>query len=286
MTRSDVLRTATRSLPVNNIVFDEQIPDDYEEIDNTSELSLQLFHIDDNSINLRSATNCLPVRRRGKKITHGNLRINYHYHKSSYDKKMCLQHVGRHNGVLVAVVAFGELSARNISHVLCRLRVNYKIVLPNEIPTFQPTHIILSGGSKHVYEYDHYPLPEWVINSNVPVLGICYGMQLIVHTFGGIVIRMPKKEHGPVEITELLYGDKLLQQVTSYRWMNRHDQVISIPNTFDITAVTKDNHIAAFTDHKRWWAVQYHPESQRCGTLHLFRTFLRNSSFQDSPLYI
>src|SRR5579863_7613215 len=95
---------------------------------------------------------------------------------------------------LVALVAFGATSCQKISRVLTRLNIDYRIVLPNEIPEWQPTHIILSGGPKHVYEDDHDPMPQWVLDSECPVLGICYGMQLIAKTFGGIVVAMPEKE--------------------------------------------------------------------------------------------
>lgn len=174
----------------------------------------------------------------------------------------------------VALVMFGKMSSKRIGYILNILGVNYKIVLPNEIPDFEPTHIILSGGPKHVYENDHYPMPKWVLETQCPVLGICYGMQIIAHTFGGIVNKMVEVEHGPVEITEII--DKY--QMTYVRWMNRNDRVFLVPNIFDITAVTNQNHIAAFTDYKKWWAVQYHPESYKHGDINVFRRFLTQTS--------
>jgi len=66
---------------------------------------------------------------------------------------------------------------------LDKLKVKYKIVFENEnILPFNPTHVILTGGPKHVYDEDHYKIPPWVINSNVPVLGICYQIQFVAHT--------------------------------------------------------------------------------------------------------
>jgi GMP synthase (glutamine-hydrolysing) len=171
---------------------------------------------------------------------------------------------------LVALVMFGKTSSENISQVLIRLKICYRIVLPDEIPTFKPTHIIMSGGPKHVYESDHYKMPQWVLDSNCPVLGICYGMQLIAHTFGGTVIKMREKEEGSVNVTEIISDI----QSTQPRWMKRHDQVLSIPNIFDITGVTDRDHIAAFTDYKKWWAVQYHPEYRRCRDLKFFQKFI------------
>jgi GMP synthase (glutamine-hydrolysing) len=154
--------------------------------------------------------------------------------------------------------------------------VTYRIVLPEEKPTFKPTHIILSGGPKHVYDQNHYSMPQWVLDSDCPVLGICYGMQLIAKTFGGNVIRMPEKEEGPVEVTEIING----VQSGHIRWMNRYDRVISVPGNFDITGVTDRDHIASFTDHRKWWAVQYHPESTKHGDITVLKRFLSSETIK------
>lgn len=172
---------------------------------------------------------------------------------------------------LVALISFGKDSTKRITRALTRLNVDYRIILPHEVPLFQPTHIILTGGPKHVYEPDHYPMPQWILNCQTPVLGVCYGMQLIAHTFKGTVVKMDIAEQGPVEVTEMING----QQVTNIRWMNRFDQVVSVPPNFTITGVTNRNHIASFTDYKKWWAIQYHPEASKHGDLNIFRRFFR-----------
>lgn len=171
---------------------------------------------------------------------------------------------------IVAIVRFGKHSTEGIVRSLIRLNIKYGIVLPHEIPSFEPSHIILSGGPKHVYEADYYPMPEWVIKSKAPVLGICYGMQLIVQTYRGIVRRMAEKEKGLIEVTEIING----KQSVYPRWMNRQDQVLSIPNRFTVTGVTNTNDIAAFTDGYKWWAIQYHPETRKWWDLNVFRRFL------------
>jgi len=171
---------------------------------------------------------------------------------------------------LVALITFGEVSSAGISRVLTRLGVEYRIVLPNETPNFKPTHIILSGGPKHVYDLNYSSLPQWILDIKCPVLGICYGMQLIAKTFGGTITRMKEKEEGPVNVTEFI--DNV--QLTHIRWMNRYDQVTSIPNMFSITGVTDKNHIAAFTDYNKWWAIQYHPESSKYLDISVFKRFL------------
>lgn len=171
----------------------------------------------------------------------------------------------------VIVVCFGKSSTNGICSILRRFGVKYITLLPDEIPKFEPTHVILSGGPKHVYDLDHYVMPLWVIQTHCPVLGICYGMQLIAHTFQGIVIKMPEIEKGLIEITEIIDH----KQTRLLRWMNRNDRVISLPSNFYITGVTSRNHIASFTDYKKWYAVQYHPESHHCKDSSLFRRFLQ-----------
>jgi len=181
---------------------------------------------------------------------------------------------------MVALLVFGNDSARRLEIALKRLNIKYGTVLYNETPSFTPTHIILSGGPKHVYEEDHHPMPKWILDSNAPILGVCYGMQLIAKTFGGTVVKMVEREHGPVEVTEFINGS----QVNKTRWMNRFDQVVLLPDIFTITGVTHNNHIACFTDHKKWWAVQYHPESAKHGDLNIIKNFLAINNNQSCRL--
>lgn len=177
------------------------------------------------------------------------------------------------NNIIVALVAFGKDSTNRLSSMLTKLKVNHQIVYLNEIPLFKYTHIILSGGPKHVYEIDHYHMPQWVLDSNAPVLGVCYGMQLIAKTFGGIVAPMRNVEKGAVEVTEIING----HQVIGSRWMNRLDTVVVLTPNFTTTGVTYLNHIAAFTDYDKWWAVQYHPESKHHGDPNVLKRFLRQN---------
>jgi GMP synthase (glutamine-hydrolysing) len=193
-----------------------------------------------------------------------------------------------HDNIIVALIMFGTTSTKRISKVLVRLGVEYRILLPNETPSWKPTHVILSGSHKHVYESDGYQMPQWVLDTNCSVLGICYGMQLIVSTFGGTVVRMQQKEKGSVDVTEIIHNDlysernnktvlKSIYQITSKRWMNRYDQVVSVPEIFDITGVTTNNHIASLTDHKKWWGIQYHPEAVDHVDFDVFKRFFRMS---------
>ena len=165
--------------------------------------------------------------------------------------------------IFVILVAYGKTSSDKISKVLDQLNINYIITDPDFLPSYNDlnklTHIILSGGPKHVYDNEIFynKLPQWVIDINVPVLSICYGFQLVAYHFGGTVIKMDTKEEGLVEVTEIINN----QLIDNMRWMNRHDQVLILPPQFTITGITYHNHIAAFTDYNKWFCYQYHPEA-------------------------
>lgn len=158
--------------------------------------------------------------------------------------------------VLVVIVNYGNTSSYQIAETLNDLQVDYQIISYDETPSFQYTHIILSGGDSHVY-CDSQQLPHWVIQSPAPVIAICYGMQLVAHHFGGVVRRMDHLEKGLVQVIEIV--DEY--QSKTERWMNRYDHVIVVPPQFNVTGVTVKGHIAAFTDDDKYYAVQYHPES-------------------------
>ena len=167
------------------------------------------------------------------------------------------------------VINYGHQSSDNISSVLHRLNILNRVIEYDEEPKGYYTHIILSGGPDHVYDENSGKLPLWVCESNVPVLGICYGMQLIIYSFGGTVVNMGYTEKKLVNVTEIFNQT----QHTKLRWMNRTDIVTSIPDEFHITGITENNHIAAITDNKRWFGIQYHPESSHALDLDIFRLF-------------
>lgn len=160
--------------------------------------------------------------------------------------------------LFVIVINYGNTSSCKISNILNQLNINHLLYDPGVMPTYQElnklTHIILSGGPKHVYD-NQDQLPDWVIEINRPVLAICYGMQLVAHHFGGKVIRN-KKEKGIVYVTEIING----KIISKPRWMNRYDNVIIVPPQFTIIGITNNNDIAVFTDYKKWYCFQYHPE--------------------------
>lgn len=124
--------------------------------------------------------------------------------------------------------------------------------------------IILSGGPKSVYEKDAYFCDEGIFTLNVPVLGICYGMQLMAHLFKANVIRANHKEYGKAKITIIaengLFKDLPREQTV---WMSHADKVENLPQGFEVIARSENSPFCAFGDEKRrLYALQFHPEVQ------------------------
>ena len=122
--------------------------------------------------------------------------------------------------------------------------------------------VILSGGPTSVYEADAPSLPEWVLASGLPVLGICYGMQLLTHRLGGKVAAAARREYGLATVcvqraAGLFAGLDAAQRV----WMSHGDHIERPPAGFTVLAATDNAPHAAIADLDRGlFGVQFHPE--------------------------
>ncbi|MEJ2150823.1 MAG: glutamine-hydrolyzing GMP synthase, partial [Chloroflexota bacterium] len=127
-----------------------------------------------------------------------------------------------------------------------------------------PKGFILSGGPNSVYEPGAPTLPAYVLESGLPVLGICYGMQLLAHALGGEVASSPTREYGParlhVERPGPLWGD--LPPDLSV-WMSHGDRIERHPPGFEPLARSDSSPVAAMGDpDRRLYGIQFHPEVQ------------------------
>jgi GMP synthase (glutamine-hydrolysing) len=171
--------------------------------------------------------------------------------------------VTRHRPVLV--VDFGAQYAQLIARRVREARV-YSEVVPHtitaaEVAERQPLAIILSGGPSSVYEPGSPSLDPGIVALGVPVLGICYGFQVMAQQLGGVVANTGLREYGATEahVTGgVLFADQPASQTC---WMSHGDRVETAPPGFTVTASTDATPVAAFenTD-TRMFGVQWHPE--------------------------
>ena len=155
---------------------------------------------------------------------------------------------------------YNQLIARRI-----REHGVYSEVIPfntpvEEIVAKNPSGIILSGGPSSVNAENAHLVEKSLLEKNIPILGICYGMQLITHLLGGTVKKGIKGEYGKAQL-EIQKSNDLLSGVSrnSTVWMSHFDEVESLPEGFNINGMT--DVISAISDEsKHIYCVQFHPE--------------------------
>ena len=165
----------------------------------------------------------------------------------------------------IVILDFGSQYTQLIARRIREFNV-FSVVLPctaplDQVRALKPLGVILSGGPSSVYDSDAPAADPAVLALGVPVLGICYGLQFIVHHLGGKVSPAPAREYGHAEVevvaeTQLFHG---LPQSLNV-WMSHGDEAKQLPAGFTLTAKTS-NALAGIADEKRRiWAVQFHPE--------------------------
>ncbi|MBQ8558394.1 MAG: glutamine-hydrolyzing GMP synthase [Tyzzerella sp.] len=166
----------------------------------------------------------------------------------------------------VIVLDFGgqynQLIARRVRecNVYCEI-YSYKKSI-EEIKAMNPKGIILTGGPNSAYEPDSPTCDVELFNLGIPVLGICYGSQLMMHLLGGTVGRAPVREYGKIEVNVDITS-KLFTGVSEKTicWMSHNDYISAAAPDFKITAYTNDCPVAAMeNEEKGLYAVQFHPE--------------------------
>lgn len=166
----------------------------------------------------------------------------------------------------VLVLDFGAQYAHLIARRIRECRVYSELIAYNtkaeEIAHLKPKGLVLSGGPANVYQKDA-PLPDPAIyDLKIPILGICYGLQVIVHQLGGEVARVDKREYGKAvlhitDTTDLFKGLK----PTTVCWMSHGDSAKTIPAGFEAIAYTENSPYAAIRNaERRIYALQFHPE--------------------------
>lgn len=137
--------------------------------------------------------------------------------------------------------------------------------------------IIFSGGPDSVYAENARTCPEWIFELNVPILGICYGMQYIAKRCGGKIEAQQIREYGRTNTT--FAGHPLFEGMENGTvWMNHNDSVTVAPEGFEVIASTANCGIAAFAnDEKRLYGIQFHAEVVHTDNgQRIFDNFLKN----------
>lgn len=170
-----------------------------------------------------------------------------------------------HNGILI--LDYGSQFTQLIARRVREAHVYSEIHPPNRsldwIKSWNPRGIILSGGPSSVYDTDAPLAPKELLDLGIPVLGLCYGMQLIAHIAGGEVIPGKHREYGRAAVTvqngKLFRGFSPGEEIQV--WMSHGDQVGALPPGFVPTGSSTNSPVAAMENvEKRVFAVQFHPE--------------------------
>ncbi len=164
----------------------------------------------------------------------------------------------------ITVLDFGgqyaHLIAKRVRHLGVYADIKYPDINTEELG--QPGGIILSGGPSSVHSEDTPLFNREILKTGIPILGLCYGMQLLAYLLNGEVQRLERREYGRAELhktkkTPLFKGMKEHELV----WMSHGDSVITPPPGFDVIGITDDCPVAAMGDMKHnIYGLQFHPE--------------------------
>ena len=167
----------------------------------------------------------------------------------------------------VLVVDFGAQYAQLIARRVREANV-YSEIVPHtitaaEVAAKRPVGIVLSGGPSSVYEPGSPDLDPGILELGIPVLGICYGFQVMARQLGGEVANTGLREYGATDMTVTGDGGALLagQPDAQTVWMSHGDSVSRAPEGFEVLASSESTPVAAFaSDERRLYGVQWHPE--------------------------
>jgi GMP synthase (glutamine-hydrolysing) len=188
--------------------------------------------------------------------------------------KLCSEEIKAMTHKKILILDFGsqytQLIARRIREANVYCELHSWDISDDFIREFNPAGVILSGGPSSVYEDETPRAPQAVFDLNIPVLGICYGMQTMAAQLGGKVENAAKREFGYAEIRARGHS-ALLRDIQDRIndeghglldvWMSHGDKVTELPAGFKIIANNASTPIAAMADEARkFYAVQFHPE--------------------------
>ncbi len=167
---------------------------------------------------------------------------------------------------MVLIIDFGsqfnQLIARRVRECRVYCQIEPPSISADQVRALAPDGIILSGGPSSIYENASPKIDVAILKLGIPVLGICYGMQFMVHALGGKVKRSDKREYGFAEF-KVKRSSPLFDTVATETscWMSHGDSITRLPSGFRIAGSTANTRIAAI-DHRnqKLFGLQFHPE--------------------------
>ncbi len=164
----------------------------------------------------------------------------------------------------IAVLDFGSQYSQLIARRVREVQV-YCELFPWDAPAekvqaIEPRGYILSGGPASVYAPGAPFIPAYVLESGLPILGICYGMQALTYALHGQVAPTGEREYGPAQV-ETVLDNPLLPPGSQPVWMSHGDRIETLPSGFAVLARSSNSPVAAMGDlDRRLFGVQFHPE--------------------------
>ena len=164
----------------------------------------------------------------------------------------------------IAILDFGSQYAQLIARRIREAQVYCELYPwdspPDQVLGIAPKGFVLSGGPASVYAPESPQIPDYVLKSGLPILGICYGMQAITKSLGGVVMPSEEREYGPANLNTIRENPVI--DAGQYKvWMSHGDRVEQPPDGFEVLA-SSDNSPAAFIGdiERGYYGVQFHPE--------------------------
>ncbi len=166
----------------------------------------------------------------------------------------------------ILIIDFGSQYSRLIARRVRESKVYCEIIEHDaaweSVERLNPRGVILSGGPASVYDPGAPTAPSWVYDKGLPVLGICYGMQLLVHQLGGEVAPSAKREYGHAVLHRNTSDDPLFSGLPAEMpvWMSHGDRIVEPPPGFETLAYTENSPVAAIGNREGVAGIQFHPE--------------------------
>ena len=165
----------------------------------------------------------------------------------------------------IVILDFGSQYTQLIARRVREFNV-FSVVLPctigiDQIRALMPSGLILSGGPASVYDPEAPAADPVILDLDLPILGICYGLQFMVHHLGGSVVPSSHREYGHA-LVEVVEESPLFRGLPGELdvWMSHGDHARTLPEGFRVTATTAKATAAMANEQRRMWAVQFHPE--------------------------